>query len=316
MTHEIRLVGPESAGDVLTVVRAAFAARPVLDPPADALGETEQSVADLLERAGGLLVLADGRPAGAVVLDPVGDAIFLRRFGVDPVARGRGIARELVRAGLTEACRRAADDGTTAPNRVVVLAREELPRTVQFWRDMGFAETARRSPYVEMARPLPITVSVPTAEAMRDLGERLATQLRAGDVLVLSGELGAGKTTFTQGLGAGLGVRGEVTSPTFVIARVHPSVVDGPALVHVDAYRLGGTAELDDLDLDMDLDDAITVVEWGTGLAEGLADSRLEVRIVRAEASTEVDPEADPRVVEIDPLGHRWLAVDLKVSAR
>ena len=65
---------------------------------------------------------------------------------------------------------------------------------------------------------------------------------------------------------AGLGVRGEVTSPTFVIARVHPSLTDGPALVHVDAYRLGGLAELDDLDLDTSLDDAVTVVEWGEGL--------------------------------------------------
>ena len=86
---------------------------------------------------------------------------------------------------------------------------------------------------------------------------------------MLTGELGAGKTTFTQGLGEGLGVRGAVTSPTFVIARVHPSEVGGPALVHVDAYRLGGIDELDDLDLDASLDEAVTVVEWGTGIAEG-----------------------------------------------
>ena len=117
---------------------------------------------------------------------------------------------------------------------------------------------------------------------MRALGASLATSLRAGDVVVLSGELGAGKTTFTQGLGAGLGVRGDVTSPTFVIARVHPSLGDGPALVHVDAYRLGGVAELDDLDLDTSLDEAVTVVEWGEGIAEGLADDRVEVRIERA----------------------------------
>ena len=90
-------------------------------------------------------------------------------------------------------------------------------------------------------------------------------------MLVLSGELGAGKTTFTQGLGAGLKVRGDITSPTFVISRVHPSLAGGPALVHVDAYRLGGIAELDDLDLDASLDDAVTVVEWGQGLAEALA---------------------------------------------
>jgi tRNA threonylcarbamoyladenosine biosynthesis protein TsaE len=93
---------------------------------------------------------------------------------------------------------------------------------------------------------------------------------------VLTGSLGAGKTTFTQGLGAGLGVRGAITSPTFVIARVHPSEIGGPALVHVDAYRIGGIDELDDLDLDTSLDQAVTVVEWGEGLAEGLSDSRLE----------------------------------------
>ena len=99
--------------------------------------------------------------------------------------------------------------------------------------------------------------------------------------MLLTGDLGAGKTTFTQGLGEGLGVRGAVTSPTFVIARVHPSEVGGPPLVHVDAYRLGGLDELDDLDLDTSLDEAVTVVEWGEGLAEGLAESRLEVRITR-----------------------------------
>ena len=108
---------------------------------------------------------------------------------------------------------------------------------------------------------------------MRALGERLGRSVQAGDLVVLTGELGAGKTTLTQGLGVGLGVRGGVTSPTFVIARVHPSLVGGPDLVHVDAYRLGGIDELDDLDLDTSLDDAVTVVEWGAGLAEGLAES-------------------------------------------
>jgi tRNA threonylcarbamoyladenosine biosynthesis protein TsaE len=310
VTREILLVGPEAAADVLAVVKAAFAARPALDPPADALVETEDTIARLLGHGGGLLVVDDGRPVGAVVLDAADDVLYLRRFGVDPAAQGRGVARDLVRVGLAEACRRGEAD------RVVVLAREELPRTVQFWRDMGFTETDRRPPYVELARPVPLTVDVPTPEDMRALGRRLAGELRAGDVVVLSGELGAGKTTFTQGLGAGLGVRGDVTSPTFVIARVHPSLADGPALVHVDAYRLGGVAELDDLDLDTDLDDAVTVVEWGTGLAEGLADSRLEVRIVRATAATEVDEDDDPRVVEIDPLGHRWLGDRLLLGGR
>ena len=143
-------------------------------------------------------------------------------------------------------------------------------------------------------------------------GASLAAVLRAGDVVVLSGELGAGKTTLTQGLGAGLGVRGDVTSPTFVIARVHPSLADGPALVHVDAYRIGGVAELDDLDLDTSLDEAVTVVEWGEGLAEGLADDRLEVRIERAVADeAALEGELDPRRVRISPVGRRWLGVGL-----
>ena len=312
MSVETLRVGPEAAADVLAVVRAAFAGRPVLDPPTEALAETEESIAALLARAGGLLVRADDKPVGAVVLDPVGDAIYLRRFGIDPAAQGRGLARALVRAGL----RAASAAGAT---RVVILAREELPRTVGFWRDMGFVQTARHAPYVEMARPVPVAVDVPSAAAMRALGESVAGHLRAGDVLVLSGELGAGKTTFTQGLGEGLGVRGGVTSPTFVIARVHPSLADGPALVHVDAYRLGGQAELDDLDLDTDLDEAVTVVEWGSGLAESLSDDRLEIRIARATARTDVDPDADPRVVELDPVGRRWLDValhDLGPAAR
>jgi len=146
---------------------------------------------------------------------------------------------------------------------------------------------------------------------MRALGVEVARRLRAGDLVLLVGDLGAGKTTFAQGLGEGLGVRGPVTSPTFVIARVHPSEVGGPPLVHVDAYRLGGLEELDDLDLDASLDEAVTVVEWGSGIAEGLADSRLEVRIARSTAAPDPgDPDAlDPRVVTLVPLGPRWLGV-------
>jgi tRNA threonylcarbamoyladenosine biosynthesis protein TsaE len=120
---------------------------------------------------------------------------------------------------------------------------------------------------------------VPTAAQMNSLGGRLAGLLAAGDLVVLSGPLGAGKTTLAQGIGAGLRVRGPVTSPTFVIARLHPSLVGGPDLVHADAYRLGSRAEVDDLDLDADLATSVTVVEWGDGLVEGLADSFLAVRI-------------------------------------
>jgi len=146
-----------------------------------------------------------------------------------------------------------------------------------------------------------------TAEQTRALAQRLAGLLRAGDLVVLSGDLGAGKTTFTQGLGVGLQVRGAVTSPTFVISRVHPSLVGGPALVHVDAYRLGGLAELDDLDLDTSLEAAVTVVEWGTGVAEELSEERLEVVLLRAHG----DEVGETRTVRLTSVGPRWAGVDL-----
>ncbi|HEY2580077.1 MAG TPA: tRNA (adenosine(37)-N6)-threonylcarbamoyltransferase complex ATPase subunit type 1 TsaE [Streptosporangiaceae bacterium] len=140
---------------------------------------------------------------------------------------------------------------------------------------------------------------------MRALGRRLASQLRAGDLVLLTGPLGAGKTTLVQGLGEALEVRGLVTSPTFVIARVHPSLRGGPALVHVDAYRLGGLAEVDDLDLD--LAGSVTVVEWGEGLAEGLSADRLEITIGFGENGPAAEPGGDePRTVLIRRVGARW----------
>ena len=150
---------------------------------------------------------------------------------------------------------------------------------------------------------LPAELRIATAGDMRDLGRRLAALLRAGDLVILAGPLGAGKTTLVQGIGAGLGVRGPVTSPTFVIARVHPPVTgSGPALVHADAYRLGSFSEVDDLDLDTDAGSAVTVVEWGTGLAEPLAQDRLEISI-------EPDRDGDARTVRINGQGARWHGV-------
>jgi tRNA threonylcarbamoyladenosine biosynthesis protein TsaE len=149
----------------------------------------------------------------------------------------------------------------------------------------------------------PAELRIATDGDMRDLGRRLAALLRAGDLVILAGPLGAGKTTLVQGIGAGLGVRGPVTSPTFVIARVHPAVTgSGPALVHADAYRLGSFSEVDDLDLDTDADSAVTVVEWGTGLAEPLAEDRLEITI-------EPDQDGDVRTVRINGHGARWHGV-------
>ncbi|KUP97889.1 tRNA (adenosine(37)-N6)-threonylcarbamoyltransferase complex ATPase subunit type 1 TsaE [Thermobifida cellulosilytica] len=142
------------------------------------------------------------------------------------------------------------------------------------------------------------TVTVATDTAMRALGSAIAAEVRAGDLILLSGPLGAGKTTFTQGLAQGMGVRGPVTSPTFAIARTHPSLVGGPDLVHVDAYRLGGPEELDDLDLEAGLAESVTVVEWGTGMAEWLNDDRLEISIDRH--------ADDVRTVRVRRVGERW----------
>ena len=143
-------------------------------------------------------------------------------------------------------------------------------------------------------------VQLPTTDQTRAWGARLGALLRAGDLVVLTGGLGAGKTCLTQGIAEGLGVRGPITSPTFVIARVHPSLVGGPDLVHVDAYRLGGLAELDDLDLDASLGDAVTVVEWGRGVAEQLSDDYLEVTLTGY----------DTRTVDLAGHGARWTGQD------
>lgn len=295
MSIDVRHIGPEAATAFHEVMAAAFGARRPLDPPADALGDDVDAVARGLRERGGLLACVDGVPAGCLLLHADDDALVLRRFGVHPRAQGHGVAAALVAAAV---------EAATGRSRLVVLAREELPETIAFWTRHEFSEVRRSSPYVELHRSLPTSWEVPDADAMRELGERLGRSLVAGDLVVLTGGLGAGKTTLTQGIGHGLQVRGEVTSPTFVIARVHPSLVAGeplvhPPLVHVDAYRLGGVDELDDLDLDTSVDEAVTVVEWGAGLAEVLSQSRLEVSIHRAVAGDAASDGPDPRRVEL-----------------
>lgn len=168
------------------------------------------------------------------------------------------------------------------------------------------------------------TLDVRTAEQTHALGCALGTQLLNGDLLVLTGELGAGKTTFTQGLGEGMGVRAGIISPTFVLVRIHPNLPDGPRpggpdLVHVDAYRLGSAAEIDDIDLENTMDSAVTVVEWGRGRVEHLSESRLEVDLVRSlggsaaratETATldfDTDDDDEPRTVVIRGFGPRWV---------
>jgi len=147
---------------------------------------------------------------------------------------------------------------------------------------------------------------IATADAMEQLGLRIGEQLVAGDLLVLTGPLGAGKTTFTRGLADGLGVRGPVQSPTFVIARTHPSLVGGAPLVHVDAYRLGSAAELDDLDIDFAR--SVVVIEWGRPMASAVADAWWDIELERPVGGADVDDEdldADaPRFVTIARVQH------------
>jgi tRNA threonylcarbamoyladenosine biosynthesis protein TsaE len=137
---------------------------------------------------------------------------------------------------------------------------------------------------------------------MEVLGAHVARQLGAGDLVLLNGELGAGKTTLTRGLGAELGVRGAVTSPTFVLARTHPRD-GGVPLVHVDAYRLGSAVELDDLDIDFER--SIVVVEWGAGLLDGITENWLEIDLVRPKGGS-IETEVEPRTVTLAGHGNRW----------
>ncbi len=161
-------------------------------------------------------------------------------------------------------------------------------------------------------------VTADSADQMRAFGARLARIVRAGDLIVLTGPLGAGKTTLTQGLGQGLGVRGQIVSPTFTIAREYPNLTGGPDLVHVDAYRLGSFDELDALDLDTSLDESVTVVEWGEAVAHVLNDARLEITLARPVGELvgdDADLDGDaPRTISLHAVGPRWDGVQLTVS--
>ncbi len=151
---------------------------------------------------------------------------------------------------------------------------------------------------------------ISSPEAMEDLGRQFGAVLRAGDLVVLTGALGAGKTTLTRGIAEGLGVRGPVQSPTFVIARTHPSLVGGPPLVHVDAYRLGSPAELDDLGLD--LDRSVTIVEWGRGMVDGLVDQWWDVELDREWGGTGLDNAcgtSGPAAREMDDTAPRRVTI-------
>ena len=168
-------------------------------------------------------------------------------------------------------------------------------------------------------------VSTSDADQTRALGEDLGRVLAAGDLVMLSGGLGAGKTTLTQGIGIGMGVRGRVASPTFIVARVHPSLSGGPDLIHADAYRIKDLSDLETLDLDSSLDEAVTVVEWGEGKTEAMSDERLSIEVRRASGG-QADTDGDiidlehmddgTRLIVLRAHGHRWDGVlDAVVAA-
>lgn len=306
--------GPEDAERVLSVIRLSFGARPSLDPPSTAADETVERIARALAGAGGLVVERRGKPIGAMLFDESRPGLLgFRRVSVDPDHQDRGVASAMVGVAEDTAEERGHDG-------IWLDVREELPDNIEFWTRRRYLPAGRRGSTIEFGKTLWLARELPTAEDAKAFGRTFGGLLRAGDLVVMSGELGAGKTTLTQGIGDGLGIRGPVTSPTFVISRAHPSLVDGPALVHVDAYRLTDAAEVDDLDLDASAAGSVTVVEWGAGKAEQLSDSWLEVRLERRPGhdldplGTIVDEDAGDqvRVVVVKPHGPRWLGVPLR----
>jgi tRNA threonylcarbamoyladenosine biosynthesis protein TsaE len=285
-----RVRGDVPVAEVQQLTVRAFAEQDVLTPPTGALSESPDTVRADFAAGGGLLLRDDdGRLVGTCRVRPLGAAWVVRRCAVDPSYRGQGLGRQLVE----DAAAWAVDEGA---HRLHVGVRDALAGNRAFWERQGFVELTSHGFWTELVRALPVRLTGP--EQTHELGRRIAADLRPGDLVVLAGPLGAGKTTLTQGIGAGLGVRGAVTSPTFVLSRIHP----GPLpLVHVDVYRLrdaGGRLELDDLDLDASLPDSVTVVEWGDGLVEALAESRLEIVLTR--------PADEDRTALVTPVGPRW----------
>jgi len=300
----VRDATPADAAAVHGLTREVFEAYAALESRPSALRETVDDVAGELAATGGLVV-TDGRDGPVVAVarfSEHGGGFWLRRVAVREASRRQGVAREIAERAEEVARGRGYRE-------VRVGVRTPLAEVADVWRRLGFADVTEHAYWLELARPVPLRLTVPTPEDMAALGARLAGLLRAGDLVLLSGDLGAGKTTLTRGLGAALGVRGAVTSPTFVIARVHPAGADAAGalpLVHVDAYRLHDLAEVDDLDLDASVAESVTVVEWGVGKVEGLADSRLEVVLHRGSAG-----EDETRTVLVRGLGERWAGVDL-----
>ena len=156
-------------------------------------------------------------------------------------------------------------------------------------------------------------VSTSDADQTRSLGEDLGRILAAGDLVMLSGGLGAGKTTLTQGIGIGMGVRGRVASPTFIVARVHPSLSGGPDLIHADAYRITDLDDLETLDLDSCLDQCVVVVEWGEGKTEAMSPQRLTIDVRRSQGG---DVTREGQVIDLEHMDDGTRSIVLHAHGR
>jgi tRNA threonylcarbamoyladenosine biosynthesis protein TsaE len=290
-----RVRGAVDVAEVQALTTRSFTALESMTPPSGALSERPENVAADFAGHGGLLLRDDdGRLRAACRVRRAGLAWVIRRCVVDPSYQRVGLGRVVVSAAHDW----ALEEGAV---RTHIGVRDALRGSRAFWERVGYLPLVGHGFWTELVRPLPVVLH--GEAATRALGERLSRELRRGDLVVLNGPLGAGKTALTQGIGAGLQVQGPVTSPTFVLARIHR----GPLpLVHVDAYRLresgSSRLELDDLDLDASLEESVTVVEWGEGLVEGLAEARLEIRLGR--------PAEDLRTAAVLPVGGRWSAFD------
>jgi tRNA threonylcarbamoyladenosine biosynthesis protein TsaE len=278
------------AAVVQSLSHRAYAEHADLVPTPKALSESVEVVEAELAEQGGLVAEIDGEVVGAIRHGVEEDGRrWLRRVAVDPGVRRRGVGTALVRAAFD------ATAASGAPG-LHLGVRQALPDTRRWYERLGFRPVREHALWWHLAYPSPVVLTGPGDTRL--LGRRLAGLATGGDLVILSGPLGAGKTTLAQGFGAGLGVPVQVRSPTYTLADQH----DGGRLrlVHVDAYRIGNADELDDLDLD--LEGAVALVEWGEGRAEQLADARLLVRLGRPPL---VDGP-DHRTARLEPAGGDW----------
>ena len=260
---------------MVEVIHSAFAARPPVDPPSTAIDETAETLAASLRRGSGVFAQVGGRPAGVIVVLPA-DKMALRR------SRASRSIPDLQRHGVASAMVTAAEELAAIQGfqQVELFTRAEFPEFLAFWQHRGFVVDRAVAHGVILTKPLPLVIKVPTSAAMVRLGERLAQLLEPGDVIIAGGDLGAGKTTLTQGIGRGLGSEGPIISPTFVLVP-DPPLGDRPT--HLDARGCLSAVQphpsLMILIWTPPWTESITVVEWGQGIAEGLAEDRLEIDI-------------------------------------